>query len=134
MGILAALVRSEEGALQVAVSAPAAVKLWEGILQLLRRKMEMERRYIERLEGARHVSGTVWVPALPCAATLLHCLAWMRARRDDSGLEQACICCAWDLQDVVNKYKLTRASPGLTSHPPPVGASGWAAVRRQEGQ
>lgn len=51
VGILASLVRSEEGALVVAQSAPSAVKLWEQINQLLQRKMEMERKYIERLEG-----------------------------------------------------------------------------------
>jgi hypothetical protein len=51
VGILSALVRSDEGALQVARTAPSAIKLWEGICQLLNRKMDMERRYIERLEG-----------------------------------------------------------------------------------
>jgi hypothetical protein len=51
VGILSALVRSDDGALQVARSAPSAIKLWEGICQLLNRKMDMERRYIERLEG-----------------------------------------------------------------------------------
>jgi hypothetical protein len=54
VGILSALVRSDAGALQVAVSAPSAIKLWEGICQLLNRKMDMERRYIERLEGERN--------------------------------------------------------------------------------
>jgi hypothetical protein len=51
VGILSALVCSDAGALQVARSAPSAIKLWEGICQLLNRKMDMERRYIERLEG-----------------------------------------------------------------------------------
>lgn len=51
VGILSALVRAEEGALSIAQSAPTAVKLWEQINQLLQRKMEMERKYIERLEG-----------------------------------------------------------------------------------
>lgn len=51
VGILSALARTDEGALSVAQSAPTAVKLWEQINQLLQRKMEMERKYIERLEG-----------------------------------------------------------------------------------
>jgi hypothetical protein len=55
VAILSVLVKSDEGALHVARSAPAAMKLWEGICQLLGRKMDMERKYIERLEGAQHV-------------------------------------------------------------------------------
>lgn len=51
VAILSVLVKSEEGALHVAQSAPGAMKLWEGICQLLGRKMDMERKYIERLEG-----------------------------------------------------------------------------------
>jgi hypothetical protein len=54
VAILSVLVKSDEGALHVARSAPAAMKLWEGICQLLGRKMDMERKYIERLEGAPH--------------------------------------------------------------------------------
>jgi hypothetical protein len=52
VSILSVLVKSDEGALHVARSAPGAMKLWEGICQLLGRKMDMERKYIERLEGA----------------------------------------------------------------------------------
>jgi hypothetical protein len=52
IGILACLVRSDEGAAAVAETAPAAMRTWEGVAQLLGRKMELERRYIERLEGA----------------------------------------------------------------------------------
>lgn len=51
VAILSVLVKSDEGARQVAASAPGAMKLWEGICQLLGRKMDMERKYIERLEG-----------------------------------------------------------------------------------
>lgn len=52
VSILSVLVKSDEGSLHVAQSAPGAMKLWEGICQLLGRKMDMERKYIERLEGA----------------------------------------------------------------------------------
>ncbi len=52
IGILACLVRSDEGAAAVAETAPGAMRTWEGVAQLLGRKMELERRYIERLEGA----------------------------------------------------------------------------------
>lgn len=51
VNILSLLVRSDECALMAAESAPTAVKLWEQINQLLQRKMELERKYIERLEG-----------------------------------------------------------------------------------
>jgi hypothetical protein len=61
VGILSALVRSDAGALQVARSAPSAIKLWEGICQLLNRKMDMERRYIERLEGESACAGFIVV-------------------------------------------------------------------------
>jgi hypothetical protein len=51
VAILSVLAKSDEGAAAVAASAPGAMKLWEGICQLLGRKMDMERKYIERLEG-----------------------------------------------------------------------------------
>lgn len=51
VAILSVLVKGDDGALHVASSAPGAMKLWEGICQLLGRKMDMERKYIERLEG-----------------------------------------------------------------------------------
>lgn len=57
VAILSVLVKSEEGALHVARSAPGAMKLWEGICQLLGRKMDMERKYIERLEGEHPLGG-----------------------------------------------------------------------------
>jgi len=52
VAILSVLVKSDEGALHVARSSPGAMKLWEGICQLLGRKLDIERKYIERLEGA----------------------------------------------------------------------------------
>jgi hypothetical protein len=56
VGILAVLVRSDADAMEVAHQAPSAIKLWEGVAQLLGRKMEMERKYIERLEGTERFS------------------------------------------------------------------------------
>lgn len=58
VAILTVLIKSDEGALHTACSAPGAMKLWEGICQLLGRKMEMERKYIERLEGELVCNGT----------------------------------------------------------------------------
>ncbi|WIA17341.1 hypothetical protein OEZ85_014204 [Tetradesmus obliquus] len=84
VGILSALVRSDVGALQVAVSAPSAIKLWEGICQLLNRKMDMERRYIERLEGQKgsDVTAREATRKMVSAATQLDALEKVAARVD----------------------------------------------------
>lgn len=66
VGILAVLVRSDADAMEVARQAPSAIKLWEGVAQLLGRKMEMERKYIERLEGTGRLKRRQ-VCSQPCA-------------------------------------------------------------------
>eukprot|EP00879_Flechtneria_rotunda_P022893 GHRR01024196.1.p1 GENE.GHRR01024196.1~~GHRR01024196.1.p1 ORF type:complete len:241 (+),score=102.73 GHRR01024196.1:1352-2074(+) len=53
VGILSSLSKSDEGAMAVAQLAPTVIKQWGCICQLLNRKMDMERRYIERLEGQK---------------------------------------------------------------------------------
>ncbi|KAF8065931.1 Aspm [Scenedesmus sp. PABB004] len=82
VAILACLVRSDEGALEAARRAPGAVKLWEGVAQLLARKMDMERRYIERLEGQKgsDVTAREATRKLVSAATQLDALQQVLAR------------------------------------------------------
>jgi hypothetical protein len=79
VAILSVLVKADEGALHVARSAPGAMKLWEGICQLLARKMDMERKYIERLEGERRERVLLCV-----AGGRLRGTACMRARRSQT--------------------------------------------------
>lgn len=50
VGILQRLLSVPEHAADVA-RRPDALRTWEGIAQVLSRKMESERKYIERLEG-----------------------------------------------------------------------------------
>jgi hypothetical protein len=48
--VLQRLVSLRQHAVEVA-SRPEPLRTWEGIAQVLSRKMENERKYIERLEG-----------------------------------------------------------------------------------
>ena len=50
VGILQRLMTVREHAVEVA-RRHDALRMWEGIAQVLSRKMESERKYIERLEG-----------------------------------------------------------------------------------
>jgi hypothetical protein len=52
VGLLAKLIATDEGALAVAeAAAPGCLKQWEGVAAIIGRKMDMERKYIARLEG-----------------------------------------------------------------------------------
>jgi hypothetical protein len=51
VGVLQRLVEPEAHALEVA-RMPSTIKQWEGIAQIISRKIDMEQKYIARLEGA----------------------------------------------------------------------------------
>ncbi|KAI8475158.1 MAG: hypothetical protein J3K34DRAFT_517600 [Monoraphidium minutum] len=79
VGLLSKLAATEAGALAVASDAgPALLRQWEGVAAIIGRKMDMERKYIARLEGQKGsdasareatrkmVSGAKQLEALSC--------------------------------------------------------------------
>lgn len=61
VGILLKLVKLEDHAVAVACSNHGSLmKQWEGIAQIIGRKIEMERKYIARLEGELTCQAQTW--------------------------------------------------------------------------
>jgi hypothetical protein len=59
-------------ALEVA-RMPGVLKQWEGVAQIISRRMDMERKYLHRLEGILNITTTSTANALARSSQLLTC-------------------------------------------------------------
>ena len=57
--LLQVLVSCDDRAAEVARTMPAIVRQWDGIHQVLSRKADMEKKYLDRLDGERSGPGAV---------------------------------------------------------------------------